>query len=97
MQKVNSEMTLEALIVKMVLRYVGHVMRSDGSLEKDVMIGKVEGSRRKGRPRMRFLDTVKAMIGRSVTKIKEDARDRTYWRRTIHDITRIRTRIDGTR
>ena len=71
-------MTLEESRVKMVLSYVGHVLRSDGSLE-DVMIGKVEGLRRRERQRTRFLDTVKAMTGRSLAKSKEEVRHRTEW------------------
>lgn len=81
-----------------MIKFVGHdVIRNNVSIEKDQVIRKFKGSRKRGRPRTRFLNTVRQMTWKSVMKMKEEVQDRSKWRKTVKVITRIRTRIDGTR
>ena len=97
LEQVKSDIPLEAKISQSLLQYVGHVIRNDGSLEKDILFGQVAGKRRRGRPRLSFWDRVKDVSGRGTQEIVVGARHREGWRRAIRDITRSRTRLDGTR
>src|SRR5437868_14204951 len=87
--------SLEAMVVKQKLTYFGHVMRTEKSLEKSIMIGKVEGKRRRGRPRTRWIDGIKGTTGLSLQILKEMVTERTSWRAFVHRITRSRKRLDG--
>ena len=71
-------------------------MRRDVSLEKAIMLGKCDGTRRRGRPRQRWLAGVVEATGLPLDKLKDLVRDRTGWRRLIHDVTKSRKRLDGT-
>ena len=88
---------LEALIKKQQLSYFGHIMRSENSLEKSMMLGMGGGARKRGRPRARWLDGIKAITNCTLTELCALTRDRDAWRETVMGITRSRPRLDGTR
>ena len=87
----------EALIKKQQLSYFGHIMRSENSLEKSMMLGMGGGARKRGRPRARWLDYIKAVTNCTITELCGLTRDRDVWRKMVMGITRIRTRLDGIR
>ena len=94
--RVKPEMTLEAMMVKLRLTYLGHVMRRESSMEQNIMLGKIEGRRKKGRPRTRWMDNVQEIIGMSVRQLKDSSKKREMWRRQVIEVTKSRTRLDGT-
>ena len=88
---------LEALIKKQQLSYFGHIMRSENSLEKSMMLGMGGGARKRGRPRARWLDDIKAITNCTLNELCGLTRDRDAWRKMVMEITRSRPRLDGTR
>jgi hypothetical protein len=92
--QVNPKSSLEATILRLKLRYFGHVMRAKGSLERDIMLGQVEGYRRQGKPRMRWLDSIKEATGLRLEVLKETVQDRKKWRKLVEDKTRNRERTN---
>ena len=84
------------MIIKFRLVYVGHVLRKPASMENSIMLGKNEGTRRRGRPRSRWMDGVKEAVKMKLGQLKEDVKDRELWRKVIIEVTRNRTRIDRT-
>ena len=90
---------LEALLKcqKQQLSYFGHIMRRENSLEKSIMLGMGGGTRKRGRPRARWLDDIKAITNCTLAELCGSARDRDAWRKMIMAITRSQTRLDGTR
>ena len=93
----NPLLALEALIKKQQLSYFGHIMRRENSLEKSIMLGMGDGTRKRGTPRARWLDDIKAITNCTLAELCGSARDRDTWRKMIMAITRSRTRLDGTR
>ena len=96
LDEVRPECSLEALMLKQKLSYFGHVMRAERSLEKTIMLGKVGGSRRRGRQRTRWMDGIREGTGMSLQQLRDIAKDRSTWRELIHGVTRSRRRFDGT-
>ena len=96
LEKIQPEYSLEAMIIKLRLGYVGHVLRKPTSMENSTMLGKTEGTRRRGRPRTRWMDGVKEAVGTKLGQLKEVVKDWKLWRKVIMEATRNRTRIDGT-
>ena len=95
--EIKPSLTLEARMLRHKLKYFGHVMRADNSLEKSTMTGMGNGSRKRGRPCARWLDDVKYITELSLGGLCTAVRNRDAWREKIMVITRSRTRLDGTR
>ena len=96
-EEIKATNPLEALIKKQQLSYFGHIMRRENSLEKSVMLGMGGGARKRGRPRARWLDDIKAVTNCTLTELCGLTRDRDTWRNMVMGITRSRTPLDGTR
>ena len=81
------------LILKLKLQYFGHLMQRADSLEKTLMVGKIEGKRRRGQQRMRCLHDITDSMNTSLSKLREMAKDREAWRAAVHGVTKSRTRL----
>jgi len=92
--EVKRKRSLEATVTQLKLRYFGHVMRTNGTLEWDIMIGEVDGCRRQGRPHLRWMESIKENTGFGLEKLKEIVKDRNKWRRLVEEKTRNRERIN---
>ena len=91
LKEISPEYSLEGLMQKLKLQYFGHLMRRTDSLEKTLMLGKIEGGRRRGWQRMRCLDGISDSMDMSLSRLREFVMDREAWRGDVHVVTKVWT------